>query len=371
LKNQNCWRGSLRASLLFAFAILTFAAPLHAGGNPPSARATKSLKQGLWMTDALGFTELNRNQALLAFGNPPAVTGGVTFDINGNFWGTYCDAGGQNSQGLIFELTQKQLLNLKRGGRLRAAKVEFEDPYPLFDCPKALAFDKSGNLWVANLGESSGNGTIMKYSPDQLATGGKLYPATVFESVFGYIWDIKFDAAGNLWIAGDGMFGVGPEAVFELTSEQLAEPGSPYIPLEVTPNLKITSKTFAFPGKIAFDQSGNLWVGGYTTPLLAFAAGDLSGSGTISPAPLLTIYPTTVKKTNSSFYTTTGIAFDRQGNLWVCSAQNDGAAKNDNGTLAEFKSNQITGNGSPTPALFLLLSHILRGPGPLTFGPLL
>ena len=77
MKNQNCWRGSLRASLLFAFAILTFAAPLHAGGNPPSARATKSLKQGLWMTDALGFTELNRNQALLAFGNPPAVTGGV------------------------------------------------------------------------------------------------------------------------------------------------------------------------------------------------------------------------------------------------------------------------------------------------------
>jgi sugar lactone lactonase YvrE len=369
LKNQNCWRGSLRASLLFAIAILMFAAPLHAGG-PPSNNATQTRKQALWMTDALGFSELKGNQALIAFGNPPSVPGAVTFDSNGNFWGTFCEGPGQNALGLIFELTQKQLLKLKSGGGLNAATVQLEDPYPLFDCPRSLEFDKAGNLWVANSGTSFDDPSIMKYSAYQLTTGGKLYPATVFtSSMFRYIWDIKFDASGNLWIAADGPFGVGPDAVFELTSEQLAQPGAPYFPVAVTPNLELTSKTFAFPGGIAFDHSGNLWVGGYTTPLLAFAASDLSGSGTISPAPFVTIDPTTVKKINSSFYVTSGIAFDGQGNLWMSSGQSDGDAKNDNGTIAEFKPGQITSSGNPKPALFLLISHILRHPGPLTFGP--
>jgi len=369
LKNKNRMRGLLRASVLIAIAML--ATPLHAGDLTPT-NATKATNQALWLSFGLGFSELKGAQIRIAFGSPDTEPGAVTFDSNGNFWGTFCEAGGQNGLGLVFELTKKQLLKLKSGGGLKAAKVEFEDPYPLFDCPMALQFDKSGNLWVANSGRNYDTPSIMEYSAVQLTTGGKVYPATVFTSpVFSYVWDIKFDSSGNLWIAGDGPFGVGPDAVFELTSEQLAESGSPYIPVVVTPNLELTSKTFAFPGTIAFDQGGNLWVGGYNPPLLAFAASELSGSGTISPAPFVTIDPTTVKKINSSFYAPTGITFDDQGNLWISSAQSDSDAKNDFGTITEFKADQIATSGSPKPNFFLLANSILRHPGPLTIGPLL
>jgi hypothetical protein len=371
LKSNNYWCGLIRASAIVAIATLAIVAPLRAGG-PSSAKADKPEKQALWMSDGLGFTELAGSTIRISFGSANSEPGSVTFDGNGNFWGTFCQGGGPDTNGLVFELTKKQLLKLKNGGGIKAAKVAFDNPYPLFDCPMALQFDKSGNLWVANSGRSYDTPSIMEYSAAQLTTGGDVYPAAVFTSpVFRYIWDIKFDSSGNLWIAGDGMPGGDPEGIFELTSEQLAEPATPYFPLVVMPSLELTSTTFDFPGAIAFDASGNLWVGGLTSPVLALAAADLSGSGTISPAPSVTINPVTIKKINSSFYDSNGLAFDREGDLWVASGSSDGDAKNDFGTIAGFTPSQIASSGSPRPTLFLLADRIIKYPGYLTFGPLL
>ena len=366
MKNKNYWRcGLLRATVLIALAVIAFAAPLHAGDST-SATAAKSKKQALWMTVGLGFAELAGSTIRIAFGSANSTPGSMTFDANGNFWGTFCQGGGTGTEGLVFELTQNQLLKLENTGGLKAAKVAFDDPASLFDCPTALQFDQSGNLWVANSGRSFDRPSIMEYAADQLVSGGTVSPAAVFTSpVFGFIWDMKFDGAGNLWIAAGGS----PEGVFELTSAQISQTGP--LPQVVMPTLELTSTTFNFPGSIAFDHSGNLWVGGLTSPVLSFDAADLSGSGTISPAPAVTIEPVIIKKKNSSFEDSTGVAFDNQGNLWVASGRSDPKAKNQNGTIAGFKASQIATSGNPVPTLFLLADRIIKFPGYITFGPLL
>ena len=350
-------------------AMLAFAVPLQAG-DPSSAGSTSSPKQALWISDAIGFAEIEGKQILIAFGSPNSEPGGVTFDSSGNFWGTFCQGGGLNTNGLIFELTQKQLLKLKSGGGIKAAKVAFKAPYnTLFDCPSAPEFDSSGNLWILNTGTNFGFPSIIKYSVDQLTTTGEIYPAAVFQSPdFRYLWDMKFDSSGNLWVAGDGVPGVDPEGVFEFTPAQLSGTGPQ--PIVVAPNLELISGTFYFPGAIAFDQGGNLWVSGYgDTPMLSFAASDLSGSGTISPAASITFNPTATKNGKSGFYQVVTLAFDGKGNLWLSGGESvNGKATSG---IAEFKAAQIATSGSALPSLFLRAPRVILDPERLTFGPLL
>lgn len=91
---------------------------------------------------------------------------------------------------------------------------------------------------------------------------------------------------------------------------------------------------------LAFDAGGNLWVGGLTGgPLQPFAASDLPGSGMISPTPLATIAPVTVKHRYCSFSQTGGLAIEDQGNLWVSSLLGDGEKLR--GNISEFTAAQI------------------------------
>ena len=64
LKNEDFRRRWFGAGVLIALA---FATPLHAGGTSP-LKQTKAAKQALWITDAFGFTELEGDQILIAFG---------------------------------------------------------------------------------------------------------------------------------------------------------------------------------------------------------------------------------------------------------------------------------------------------------------
>jgi secreted PhoX family phosphatase len=300
---------------------------------------------------------------------PNFESDGLTFDSSGNFWGTFCrDAAGDTTGGLIFELTQAQLQKLNHGGSVKP-KVEFENPDgSLFDCPSALEFDKSGNLWVANSGASNLNPSIMKYAANQLTSGGKVSPAVVFTSPdILQIYDIRFDGSGDLWLAADGVPGGISAGEYEFTSEQLSETGSQ--PVVVTPNLALPFQPGDLPAAIAFDQGGNLWVGGFATSLLSFAASDLSGSGTISPVPMVTIDPATLKHGYSSFSQPNGLAFDGQGSLWVACVEGNGGKKQSFGNVSEFKADQIATSGSPQPSLFLQGNSITKNPYRITFGP--
>ena len=355
MKTKNRGRATLAAALFGAIAIFAFAAQLRAQ-DPSPLNAPTSTAQALWVADDFVFMEVVGTSVPLLFGSLNSQPGGVTFDSNQNFWGTFC-VGGKDNDGLVFELTRSQLLKIK-SGQTANAKVAFGNVSFLFDCPSALHFDSSGNLWVANSGHTFGTPSIMKYSPDQLATGGNVTPDAVFMLTdVGAASDMNFDASGNLWIADNENI----SGVFEFDADQLSASGTQAI----TPNLQMTSTATFTPQTIVFDQNGNLWVGRDHSPLLLFAASDLVGAGTISPVPLATIQPAKIDGF-STFPFPSGLAIDGHGNLWIASSNGGHKMR---GSIAKFKAAKISTSGTPNPSLFLLTTQITQHPTLMTIGP--
>ncbi len=70
------------------------------------------------------------------------------------------------------------------------------------DVPNSLAFDSSGDLWVANFGDR----TVVEYRRQQLS-GGPVVPAlTISSGRSGSLNSpagMAFDASGDLWVAND------------------------------------------------------------------------------------------------------------------------------------------------------------------------
>jgi hypothetical protein len=120
-----------------------------------------------------------------------------------------------------------------------------------FVTPPALAVDHSNNLWIANSSTSTtaGNG-YLAYLPagttsvtsDTTGDGGVNSPAGV-----------AIDGAGNVWVANSG---VGTSFSGQSVSE-VALVGTTFTPL--SPSVGFVH-TYAQPGSIAVDLSGNVWV---------------------------------------------------------------------------------------------------------------
>ena len=131
--------------------------------------------------------------------------------------------------------------------------------------PTALAFDASGSLWVTdNLAA-----TVSGYRPEQLTASGSPAPAVVLSAVAGSLLQpagLAFDASGNLWIAN-----IGGATLVAFTPAQLATTGSP-VPAVV---LRTRSSAVGVPLGLAFDGGGGLWVSGAPGNLVRFARNDL------------------------------------------------------------------------------------------------
>lgn len=147
--------------------------------------------------------------------------------------------------------------------------------------PTAIAFDSEGNLWVAN---GTGN-TLVAYSAAQQSIGGALTPAITLtangNSRHGPLM-IAFDASGNLWVANGNQ--VNYSSVVEFSAAQLAASGSPAPKVTLTPNAGSLNQ----PAGLAFDNSGDLWVsnmGGNT--VVEFTTSQIASSG--SPTPSVTL----------------------------------------------------------------------------------
>ena len=114
--------------------------------------------------------------------------------------------------------------------------------------PTGIAFDSHGNLWVAN---GTGN-TLVEYTAAQTDTGGALTPAITLtasgNSIHGPMM-IAFDASGNLWVANGNQ--VNYSSVVEFSAAQLAASGSP------APKVTLTSNagTLNQPTGLAFDTT--------------------------------------------------------------------------------------------------------------------
>jgi secreted PhoX family phosphatase len=146
-----------------------------------------------------------------------------------------------------------------------------------FSQPRRLAFDSHGNLWVPN----SVGSTVVELTASQLTSTGTPTPAVTLSATGGSLdapRGIAFDGSGNLWVAN-----YGGSSVVEYTSSQLTASGSP------TPAVTLSSLATLDATALAFDNSGDLWVcdaaGG--SNVAEFTASQITSSG--SPTPTVKI----------------------------------------------------------------------------------
>ena len=209
--------------------------------------------------------------------------------------------------------------------------------------PTTLAFDPSGDLWVANENTS----TLVELTRAQLATPNPV-PGVTISSASGALenpFGMAFDRWGNLWVVGNNS-----SRVYEYTKWQLARSGSP------TPHTSISDFP-STPFSDAFDPEGNLWV---TTGATMGAGGscpsgcvvEFSRSELTRPNPTPTV---TISSTGGA-----NLAFTRSGDLWMVTG---GGAPNCFGTpctneLVEFTNAQLSTSGSPTPAVTITSTNV-------------
>ena len=195
--------------------------------------------------------------------------------------------------------------------------------------PFGIAFDKNGNLFVAEMQPDQKSGIILKFAPD-----GK---RSTFASGLTQPLFLSFDSGGNLFVLDvhGGYMGTilkfapdGNRSVFAksgLRADDFIEAAGPAI--DQTGNLFVSdsgggntailkfapdgSHTNFFPGlgnpnpqTLAFDQTGNLYVA-------------LRVQLTPQYTEILKITPDGKKETFATGTNTVGMAFDKNGNLFV------------------------------------------------------
>jgi sugar lactone lactonase YvrE len=308
----------------------------------PRGTSGTSAAGSLWIANAISPpTVVEFAASQLASGTPaPAVTItsgstgsniGVAFDASGNLWVA--------SNGSIVQYSASQL---KKSGSPAAAVTLSGSA---ISSPEGLAFDASGDLWVAN----AGNSTVAEFAVAQLATSGSPTPPVVISAPGSALTrpvGLAFDASGDLWVSNST-----PNTVVEYTPAQLAGTGDP------APTVKFSSVAMSLsaPQFLAFDGGGNLWVAngeGLTTfTIEAFTPAQITaGSGHPVPAIVLSSF------TNSD--APAGLAFDGSGNLWVSTIN----------SIVEFTPSQINATGAPTPSI-TITGSALGGASGMAFSP--
>jgi sugar lactone lactonase YvrE len=201
--------------------------------------------------------------------------------------------------------------------------------------PYGMAFDRSGNLWVAN----SGIGTVTEYTRAQLAKSGAPQPhATISASNFGNPCGMAFDAAGDLWVANNGT-----GKVEEFTRQELSKT-DPAPSIVISPD---GSEQTAGAINLAFDSSGNLWVSEYLADtVVEYTPHQLARSG--APVPAVTVSSVLTTSGAGSIDGAGALQFDRSGNLWLSNFLDN--------TVVEFAGSQLAKSGAPEPR------RVLAGP---------
>jgi sugar lactone lactonase YvrE len=195
----------------------------------------------LWVTNKdastiLGFTGLPFE------GEMPAVTlsatsgslngpAAIAFDRNGNLWVA------NNTGNTVAEFTASQFATSGSPApilKLSAASGSLDGPF-------GLAFDTQGNLWVTNRNAN----TVVEFGGTQLAASGSPTPIVTLSASGGSLagpTGVAFDASGNLWVAND----IG-RSVVEFGATQLRTSGAP------TPVVTLGGLEPSGPIGLAFD----------------------------------------------------------------------------------------------------------------------
>jgi sugar lactone lactonase YvrE len=203
--------------------------------------------------------------------------------------------------------------------------------------PLGMEFDAAGNLYVANFG----GGNVLKFTPPFNSAST---PAQTFAVCAGFptcaLNAITFDAAGDLYVSdsfGGNVFRIDLPggAVTTYLTDDLLKPG-----------------THGFP---PFGANGLAFDG--TVLYIANTADDRVlryNPAAVAPTPKLTVFAESINGAD-------GIAFDRQGRLWVAANQADEVvALNANGRVVErVGSFEGVGNDGAAKGLLFPASFVI------------
>ncbi len=204
-----------------------------------------------------------------------------------------------------------------------------------------LAFDRDGNLWISD-GKTPSR--IMRIPKANLSSGGGNKTDIILTgAAFKGAQAIAFDAQGNLWVAN-----YGKHDVVKIPADRLRASDEGVNELQ---SITCMSKppvinTLSSPKGMAFDRQGNLWVG-YFGPnvIVQIPAAQLAQSGKITPDIQITLNVSVLLHQ---------LAFDEDGNLWTAMGT---------GAFGKLTPDQLTSTGKKAPAVVISSPDLKYGSG--------
>jgi len=180
----------------------------------------------------------------------------------------------------------------------RAAAVEIRGS------GRSVTFDRDGGVWTRGASPSDPHIVHFPAASADISSRVELSISGAMSNVGcePAVWDLAFDAEGNLWLTDPCGDVVTRIAAGELGTSRTKEPDA-------------TFTGVSQPTTLAFDHQGNLWVSSTTLRrLFRIDAARLGGGFDADPADLELSVMTA--RTVSSVLSPSGFAFDAAGNLW-------------------------------------------------------
>lgn len=284
---------------------------------------TQSTSQALWVANGTNVVEF-ASTSLTTMGSAAAAPSfivnstafaapqGVIFDTSANLWvidGGNIGTGGKVKPAL-YEFTSSQLAGIQSGSSVMPNMTISSS---VFAFPQQATWDSKGDLWVSDNGANA----IYEFTPAQrMASTTTVTPNITIKSTpaFNGALGIAFDSSGDLWVANNGT-----TTIFEFNASALPTAGGS---MTLTPNIMLSDDgkgSIQGPWALAFDSAGNLWSSNANSPdtIVQFSKASLAASG--SPTPSVTLSSAMVSGT-PSLSSPNGIAFDSSGDLSVVSS---------------------------------------------------
>ena len=194
---------------------------------------------------------------------------GLAFDSTGNLWVSL------NTLGRVAEFDSAAVAAFA-GSVTPTPSVTLTVPGAHAQ-PTGLAFDPSGDLWVAD----GWNGQVYEF-----AAGNFTSSAAPSDSVLGLALtslyepsSLAFDGSGDLWIAN-------ASELVEYSAGQLRARTAPSAPFEI---IQVNNVA---PCGIAFDNSGDLWITQDSAAVVRLNSSQLTGFGSVTQSPYIRIVMT-------------------------------------------------------------------------------